>query len=130
MRIEERAAKALQEKNQRDRALQREQEERQRFSSNLDAEVRRWSAGKEGNLRALLSTLHLMLWPECNWKVVSLTDLITGPSVKKAYQKAILCVHPDKVQQKGANVQQKYIAEKVFDLLKDAYAKFNANELY
>ena len=130
MRIEERAAKALQEKNQRDRALQREQEERQRFSSNLDAEVRRWSAGKEGNLRALLSTLHLMLWPECNWKVVSLTDLITGPSVKKAYQKAILCVHPDKVQQKGANVQQKYIAEKVFDLLKDAYAKFNSNELY
>ncbi|KAI3816032.1 hypothetical protein L1987_15717 [Smallanthus sonchifolius] len=29
----------------------------------------------------------------------------------------MLCVHPDKVQQKGANVQQKYTAEKVFDLL-------------
>jgi hypothetical protein len=39
-------------------------------------------------------------------------------------------VHPDKVQQKGATVQQKYIAEKVFDLLKESFAKFNANELY
>jgi hypothetical protein len=128
MLIEERAAKALQEKNMRDQALQREQEERQRFASSLDADVRRWSVGKEGNLRALLSTLHVMLWAECNWKVVSMSDLVSGPSVKKAYQRAILCVHPDKVQQKGANVKQKYIAEKVFDLLKDAYAKFNSEQ--
>lgn len=59
-----------------------------------------------------------MLWPECGWQPVSLTDLITGASVKKVYRKATLCIHPDKVQQKGANIQQKYIAEKVFDLLK------------
>lgn len=59
-----------------------------------------------------------VLWPECGWQAVSLTDLITGASVKKAYRKATLCIHPDKVQQKGANIQQKYIAEKVFDLLK------------
>jgi len=128
-RIEERAAKALEEKNQRDMALQMEQEERHRLAGNLDAEIRRWSMGKEGNLRALLSSLHLILWPECNWKPVSLTDLITAPLVKKAYKSAILCVHPDKVQQKGATVQQKYTAEKVFDLLKDSFAKFNANEL-
>lgn len=59
-----------------------------------------------------------VLWPECGWRPVSLTDLITSVSVKKVYQKATLCVHPDKVQQKGANLKQKYIAEKVFDLLK------------
>lgn len=59
-----------------------------------------------------------VLWPECGWHPVSLTDLITGASVKKVYRKATLCIHPDKVQQKGANLQQKYIAEKVFDLLK------------
>jgi DnaJ-class molecular chaperone len=44
--------------------------------------------------------------------------LITAAAVKKMYRKATLCIHPDKVQQKGANIQQKYIAEKVFDLLK------------
>lgn len=59
-----------------------------------------------------------ILWPECGWQPVSLTDLITGANVKKAYRKATLCIHPDKVQQKGANLQQKYIAEKVFDILK------------
>lgn len=59
-----------------------------------------------------------VLWPECGWQPVSLTDLITGASVKKVYRRANLCIHPDKVQQKGATLQQKYIAEKVFDLLK------------
>lgn len=63
-------------------------------------------------------SLDQVLWPDCGWQPVSLTDLITGASVKKVYRKATLCIHPDKVQQKGATLQQKYIAEKVFDLLK------------
>ncbi|KAL0370922.1 UNVERIFIED_CONTAM: Auxilin-related protein 2 [Sesamum angustifolium] len=117
-RTQERAAKALAEKNQRDLQAQKDQEERHRISETLDVEIKRWAAGKEGNLRALLSTLQYVLWPECGWQPVSLTDLITGASVKKVYRKATLCIHPDKVQQKGATLQQKYIAEKVFDLLK------------
>ncbi|KAM0051075.1 putative Chaperone J-domain superfamily [Helianthus debilis subsp. tardiflorus] len=129
-RTQERAAKALAEKNQRDQQIQNEQEERQRISATLDVEIRRWAAGKEGNLRAMLSTLQYVLWPECGWQPVSLTDLITGASVKKVYRKATLCIHPDKVQQKGANLQQKYVAEKVFDLLKEAWNKFNSEELF
>ncbi|RVW67463.1 Auxilin-related protein 1 [Vitis vinifera] len=60
----------------------------------------------------------VVLWPECGWQPVSLTNMITAASVKKVYRKATLCIHPDKAQQKGANLQQKYIAEKVFNLLK------------
>ncbi|KAJ8563720.1 hypothetical protein K7X08_032172 [Anisodus acutangulus] len=129
-RTQERAAKALAEKNQRDLQVQREQEERHRISETLDFEIKRWATGKEGNLRALLSTLQYVLWPECGWQPVSLTDLITGASVKRVYRKATLCIHPDKVQQKGANLEQKYIAEKVFDLLKEAWNKFNSEELF
>ncbi|XP_074307950.1 auxilin-related protein 2-like isoform X2 [Silene latifolia] len=129
-RTQERAAKALAEKNARDLEAQREQAERHRISETLDVEIKRWAAGKEGNLRALLSTLQYVLWPECGWQPVSLTDLITGASVKKVYRKATLCIHPDKVQQKGANLQQKYVAEKVFDLLKEAWNKFNSEELF
>lgn len=129
-RTQERAAKALAEKNNRDLQSQREQEERSRISETLDIEIKRWAAGKEGNLRALLSTLQYVLWPGCGWQPVSLTDLITGANVKKAYRKATLCIHPDKVQQKGANLQQKYVAEKVFDLLKEAWNKFNSEELF
>lgn len=126
----ERAAKALDEKNQRDLQAQRDQAERHRAAETLDAEIKRWAAGKEGNLRALLSTLQYVLWPECSWQAVSLTDLITAASVKKVYRRATLCVHPDKVQQKGATIQQRYIAEKVFDLLKEAWNKFNSEELF
>ncbi|KAJ7295592.1 hypothetical protein O6H91_Y177800 [Diphasiastrum complanatum] len=129
-RTQERAAKALAEKNQRDLDVQREQAEKHRAAETLDAEIRRWAAGKEGNLRALLSTLQYVLWPECGWQPVSLTDLITAAAVKKVYRKATLYVHPDKVQQKGATVQQKYVAEKVFDLLKEAWNKFNSEELF
>ncbi|KAI4310831.1 hypothetical protein MLD38_035783 [Melastoma candidum] len=125
-RTQERAAKALAEKNLRDMQIQKEQEERVRIAETMDTEIKRWAAGKEGNLRALLSTLQYVLWPECRWQPVSLTDLINSASVRKAYRKATLCVHPDKVQQKGANLQQKYVAEKVFDLLKEAWNKLNS----
>ncbi|XP_051142657.1 auxilin-related protein 2-like isoform X2 [Andrographis paniculata] len=129
-RTQERAAQALAEKNQRDLQTQREQEERQRIAETADVEIRRWAAGKEGNLRALLSTLQFVLWPGCGWQPVSLTDLIVTASVKKAYRKATLCIHPDKVQQKGATLQQKYVAEKVFDLLKESWNKFNSEEIF
>ncbi|KAM7514749.1 hypothetical protein LguiA_004332 [Lonicera macranthoides] len=126
---QQRMARALDEKNQRDLKTHQEQEERHRLSETLDDGIKRWATGKEGNLRALLSSLQYVLWPECGWQPVSLTDLITSTSVKKVYYKATLCVHPDKVQQKGASLQQKYIAEKVFDLLKEAWNKFNKEEL-
>jgi hypothetical protein len=121
-------AKALAEKNERDMQVQREQAERDRIGDTLDFEIRRWAAGKEGNLRALLSTLQYILWPECGWQAVSLTDLITGAAVKKQYRKATLCIHPDKVQQKGANLQQKYTAEKVFDILKVCIVSLHRNK--
>nr|CAD1816967.1 unnamed protein product [Ananas comosus var. bracteatus] len=125
----ERAAKALAEKNERDMQTQRNRP-KDMIAETLDFEIKRWAAGKEGNLRALLSTLHYVLWPECGWQPVSLTDLITAAAVKKVYRKATLCIHPDKVQQKGATLQQKYVAEKVFDLLKEAWNKFNSEELF
>lgn len=127
-RTVERAAKALAEKNMRDILAQKEQAERNRLAESLDVEVRRWSSGKEGNLRALLSTLQYILGPESGWQPVPLTEVITAAAVKKAYRKATLCVHPDKLQQRGATIQQKYICEKVFDLLKEAWNRFNSEE--
>ncbi|WOL10976.1 auxilin-like protein 1 isoform X2 [Canna indica] len=129
-RIAERAAKALAEKNTRDILAQREQAERDKLAEFLDADVKRWSNGKEGNLRALLSTLQYILGPESGWQPIPLTDVITATAVKKAYRKATLCVHPDKLQQRGASIQQKYICEKVFDLLKEAWNRFNSEESF
>ncbi|KAG2663902.1 hypothetical protein I3843_16G056000 [Carya illinoinensis] len=92
----------------------------------IDAKIRHWSNGKTGNIRSLLSTLQYVLWPESGWKPVALVDIIEGTSVKRAYQKALLCLHPDKLQQKGAALDKKYIAEKVFDILQEAWTHFNS----
>nr|VDD64715.1 unnamed protein product [Brassica oleracea] len=124
--IKDRMEKAIADMNNRDHQIQTEQEERSRISETLDGEIKLWATGKEGNLRALISSLHLVLWPGCRWEAVSLTDF-TYASVKKVYKKANLYVHPDKVHQKGA--QQKYIAEKVFNILQEAWNKFNKEEL-
>ncbi|NWT48674.1 GAK kinase, partial [Chroicocephalus maculipennis] len=57
-----------------------------------------WIEGKERNIRALISTLHTVLWEgENKWKPVSIADLVTPEQVKKYYRKAVLVVHPDKV---------------------------------
>ncbi|KAL8152028.1 hypothetical protein V2J09_021836 [Rumex salicifolius] len=108
-RTVDRVAKALAEKNMRDLIAQREQAERNRFAETLDADIKRWSNGKEGNLRALLSTLQYILGPESGWQSIPLTEVITSAAVKKAYRKATLCVHPDKLQQRGATIQQKML---------------------
>lgn len=92
----------------------------------IDAKIRKWSTGREGNIRSLLSTLQYVLWPESGWKPVPLVDIIEANGVKKSYQKALLCLHPDKLQQKGAASHQKYIAEKLFDILQEAWTHFNS----
>ncbi|XP_004501036.1 J domain-containing protein required for chloroplast accumulation response 1 isoform X2 [Cicer arietinum] len=91
----------------------------------IDKKIQLWSKGKEGNIRSLLSTLQYVLWPNCGWKPVPLVDIIDGNAVKRSYQRALLCLHPDKLQQKGAASDQKYIAEKVFDILQEAWTQFN-----
>lgn len=61
-------------------------------------QILEWIEGKERNIRALLSTMHTVLWAgETKWKPVGMADLVTPEQVKKVYRKAVLVVHPDKV---------------------------------
>lgn len=56
-----------------------------------------WTEGKKGNIRALLGTLHTVIWEGSGWNC-NLSNLVTHADVKKAYRKACLAVHPDKVE--------------------------------
>ncbi|CAO2817818.1 unnamed protein product [Amaranthus hypochondriacus] len=91
-----------------------------------ERKVKQWSKGKEENIRALLSTMQYILWANSGWKAIPLAEIIEANAVKKAYQRALLCLHPDKLQQKGATPYQKFIAQKLFDLLQEAWEQFNA----
>ncbi|KAF8716363.1 hypothetical protein HU200_026373 [Digitaria exilis] len=97
-------SKALAEKNRRDMLAQREQAEKHRLSEFLDPEIKRWSNGKEGNLRALLSTLQY------------LTGRQRSVSIQIKYNREVL--------QSDRNT---YV-RRFFDLLKDAWNKFTSEE--
>lgn len=51
----------------------------------------------QDNIRALLSTLHTVLWEGSGWNPPGMTDLVETGKVKKQYMKANLIIHPDKV---------------------------------
>ena len=62
------------------------------------AQIQEWTEGKEKNIRALLCSLHTVLWEgEDKWKECGMHQLVTPAGVKKMYRKAVLSVHPDKV---------------------------------
>lgn len=74
-----------------------EEDEKLRLHDTVNAKVTEWQNGKESNLRALLSSLDLILWPEAGWKKVNMAELVMENKVKIVYMKAIAKVHPDKV---------------------------------
>nr|XP_057926020.1 cyclin-G-associated kinase [Doryrhamphus excisus] len=87
----------------------------------LKLQILDWIEGKERNIRALLSTLHTVLWEgETRWKPVGMADLVTPDQVKKFYRKAVLVVHPDKAT--GQPYEQ--YAKMIFMELNDAWSEF------
>ncbi|XP_040011164.1 cyclin-G-associated kinase isoform X3 [Xiphias gladius] len=97
---------------------------RQEITKDMDPlklQILDWIEGKERNIRALLSTLHTVLWEgETRWKPVGMADLVTPDHVKKYYRKAVLVVHPDKAT--GQPYEQ--YAKMIFMELNDAWSEF------
>lgn len=54
--------------------------------------------GKKGNIRALLCSVHTVLWEGTKWNKCEMHQLVSAADVKKQYRKACLAVHPDKVR--------------------------------
>ncbi|XP_071477251.1 cyclin-G-associated kinase-like [Diadema antillarum] len=92
--------------------------------------VRDWIKGKENNIRALICSLHQVLWDgEERWKPIGMHQLVEHNQVKKWYRKAVLTAHPDK--QIGSPHEE--LAKLIFMELNDAWAEFEnsgAQSLY
>lgn len=122
-----------QREHENDQTMQSPLEEKPRkpkTEEEKDQDVKHWSSGNENNIRMLLSTLHDILWANSGWHRIDLTSLAESSQVKKAYQKARLCLHPDKLQQRGATLSQKYVAEKAFAILQDAWSAFISQDVF
>uniref|UniRef100_H0XDK9 Cyclin G associated kinase n=1 Tax=Otolemur garnettii TaxID=30611 RepID=H0XDK9_OTOGA len=89
----------------------------------LKLKILEWIEGKERNVRALLSTLHTVLWDgESRWTPVGMADLVTPAQVKKHYRRAVLVVHPDK----AAGQPYEQYAKMIFMELSDAWSEFES----
>lgn len=84
--------------------------------------IHQWRDSRRGNIRALLSSLHLVLSEEFNWKPIGMHQVVNNSDVKKVYRLACLAVHPDKVAHRDQ--ETKDIAHMIFSELNEAWSKF------
>jgi hypothetical protein len=102
-------------------------------SEKLDAEkefsekLNNWESRnhQKNNIRALLATMHNVLWKDSGWEAIGPGDLITNAQVKLAYHKSLNIIHPDKHQNDPPGIR--YVAERVFSAVNEAFKKFRNN---
>jgi hypothetical protein len=104
-------------------AAEKADDEKFALSDSVDARLNAWKGSKVDNLRALLGSLDMVLWPEAGWKKISMADLVLPNKVKIQYMKGIAKVHPDKIPT-TATTEQRMIAGAVFSTLNEAWDKF------
>lgn len=80
-------------------AAEKADDEKLALADSVEARLAAWKGGKADNLRALLSSLELALWPEAAWKKIGMAELVLPNKVKIQYMKGIAKVHPDKVSE-------------------------------
>ncbi|KAF8470194.1 hypothetical protein BDZ91DRAFT_781490 [Kalaharituber pfeilii] len=117
------AVTRLREANAGAEALERE---KLALYDSVNDRINAWKKGKEGNLRALLTSLDGILWEGSGWKKVGMHELVLAGKVKVWYMKGIARVHPDKIPV-DATTEQRMISGAVFSLLNEAWDKFKAD---
>lgn len=85
--------------------------------------LRSWHEEGGTNLRALLASLHTVApaGSTNSWEKTSLADLVSDATVKRAYQRSLLAVHPDKLPPTAREAGQQ-----IFDTLRDAWGAHKA----
>ncbi|KAF5290014.1 hypothetical protein FQR65_LT11680 [Abscondita terminalis] len=79
-----------------------------------------WVDGKRGNIRALLCSVHSVLWEGTKWNKCDMHQLVSAADVKKQYRKACLAVHPDK----QVGTENENVAKLIFMELNNAWSDF------
>ncbi|XP_016990023.1 cyclin-G-associated kinase [Drosophila rhopaloa] len=82
--------------------------------------IMEWTDGKKNNIRALLCSMHTVLWDNAKWQRCEMSTMVTPVEVKKAYRRACLAVHPDKHN----GTENEEIAKLIFMELNNAWTDF------
>jgi len=133
-------AARLQRQQERIQSKLAEQMEREMMAGMLEAEkdeakdrhldkLKAWEKANGDNIRSLLGNLGQVLWEGCSFKPPGIMDLVEAKAVKRIYRRAIVVVHPDKVIARGGTGEQNFIASFVYDVLNQAWHKFETEEM-
>jgi hypothetical protein len=114
--------KALHEVREREAKKKADDAEEDQARQRLTPKIKAWSEehGKKKQLRALLASLQVILWPAAaaKWKTVTIGDLLDDKKVKLCFHKASRLVHPDKTHELGP--EERFLAKRIFDALSQA----------
>ncbi|KAF9901273.1 hypothetical protein EC991_006292 [Linnemannia zychae] len=102
---------------------EKEEDEKLRLTDQVEMKMTMWKAGKEDNIRALISSLGSVLWEGVGWKPVGLHELVTPSQVKIKYMRAIGKMHPDKLSA-STTIEQRMMANTIFSTLNSAWDAF------
>ena len=119
---------ALTELRDREKRAKEAEEAEDIVRRKLEPKVKAWGEehGKKKQLRALLASLQVILWPEAGWKTVNIGDILDDKKARRVYLKATLKVHPDKT--KDLDPEKRFIAKRVFDALSQAFTEFEGKK--
>lgn len=121
---------AIAEVEERERAARAEQEFKDSAKTTLGPRLSEWSqesSGRKKDIRALLATMHTVLWEGASWEPASMSKLLIPAKVRFFYLKAVRIVHPDKHNTMDA--AQRFAAEAIFHALETAYRVFEESEM-
>lgn len=124
-KMAEEQQKKVDEFKQREAKKKADEEQEDTIRRQLDPKIKAWSEehGKKKQLRALLASLHTVLWPGAKWKSLTIGDLLDDGKVRRAFLKASLVVHPDKTSDLPPD--QRFLAKRIFDALSQAKSDFD-----
>ncbi|KAJ1756717.1 auxilin-like clathrin-binding protein required for normal clathrin function [Coemansia sp. RSA 1824] len=108
----------------KEQARRTEDDQRLAMHDQVDAQLRQWKDGKQQNLRALLSSVHLLL---PTFTPIGIHEIIEASKVKRAYMRTIAKLHPDKLA-KGVDLRTSMVSSSVFTVLNEAWDAFKAQE--
>ncbi|CAE5975494.1 unnamed protein product [Arabidopsis arenosa] len=84
----------------------------------IDNRVILWAKNK--NFIFMMSSLHQIIWSNSSWETVHHFNLVNNDNeIGLAKRKALLALHPDK--QHGASAEQKYLATRLFSVIKQEW---------
>ena len=118
--------KAVHEVREREAKKAASDAEEDEVRKRMEPRIKAWSEehGKRKQLRALLASLHTILWPGANWKQLTIGDLLDDGKVKRAFFMASRVVHPDKTGDLDA--EKRFLSKRIFDALSQAKSDFDS----